>query len=647
MRLGMTVGALLALVLASLSTSSVAQTRATPAMTGFRSDAELRAFLRRITALQEEESGMPTPPPPPPVPAPPPPPPPNAAVPLAVVYSQAPQIVVTGSRVSDDAITNTQVAGVDEGGIVKLAGERLVVLRRGRLFTVSLAGGRMRTIDAVSAYPPGVDGRGDWYDEMLIAGDRVVVIGYSYARGGTEVNRFRLLPDGRLRFEDSTQLRSNDYYSSSNYASRLIGSRLVYYTPLNLRAGGRDPLDALPAIRRWQPDGRGGAWQRVVTPQRVFVPQRLRARPTDVDTVHSVVSCELLAPVPTCQATAVLGQSSRTFFVSTNAVYVWTSGYARRGTGPAPAMLYRLPLDLAVRPQAVGVRGAPIDQFSFSADPARSALNILVQSEGGGDAMWSPEYPAGSLALLRLPTRAFGSGATDVPRSAYQPLPPIEGYSVQNRFVGDHLLLGGRTARAVTVVGVGDRRVTQVALPHAVSRLDQMGADAIVVGPGTRALGFSTIVLPGTPRRADTFLLPDSAEGETRSQAFFFRPDTADGTSGLLGLPVAKARSSGTRFLGNAAAIQFLSRADRRLADAGELASTGVEGNPRDDGCVASCVDWYGNARPIFWRGRVFALMGYELVEGSERGGARGRRVREVARLDFAPRQGQKPGDDR
>ena len=106
-------------------------------------------------------------------------------------------------------------------------------------------------------------------------------------------------------------------------------------------------------------------------------------------------------------------------------------------------------------------------------------------------------------------------------------------------------------------------------------------------------------------------------------------------------------RSSGTRFLGNAAAIQFLSRADRRLADAGELASSGVEGNPRDDGCVASCVDWYGNARPIFWRGRVFALMGYELVEGAERGGPRGRRVREVARLDFAPRQGQKPGDDR
>ncbi len=27
-------------------------------------------------------------------------------------------------------------------------------------------------------------------------------------------------------------------------------------------------------------------------------------------------------------------------------------------------------------------------------------------------------------------------------------------------------------------------------------------------------------------------------------------------------------------------------------------------------------MDWYGNARPIFYRGRIFALLGYELVEG-------------------------------
>jgi hypothetical protein len=48
---------------------------------------------------------------------------------------------------------------------------------------------------------------------------------------------------------------------------------------------------------------------------------------------------------------------------------------------------------------------------------------------------------------------------------------------------------------------------------------------------------------------------------------------------------------------------------------------------------VASCVDWYGNARPLFLKNRVFALMGYELVEGQV---ARGQ-IGEVRRISFAP----------
>jgi len=44
-------------------------------------------------------------------------------------------------------------------------------------------------------------------------------------------------------------------------------------------------------------------------------------------------------------------------------------------------------------------------------------------------------------------------------------------------------------------------------------------------------------------------------------------------------------------------------------------------------------VDWYGNARPIFLRGRTFALLGYELVEGREDDG----RIRELRRVSFAP----------
>ena len=65
-------------------------------------------------------------------------------------------------------------------------------------------------------------------------------------------------------------------------------------------------------------------------------------------------------------------------------------------------------------------------------------------------------------------------------------------------------------------------------------------------------------------------------------------------------------------------------------ARVGELEARNTSTN---DGCRASCVDWYGNARPLFIRGRVFALLGYELVEGKLDQG----RMIEVRRISYAP----------
>jgi len=59
----------------------------------------------------------------------------------------------------------------------------------------------------------------------------------------------------------------------------------------------------------------------------------------------------------------------------------------------------------------------------------------------------------------------------------------------------------------------------------------------------------------------------------------------------------------------------------------------------QDDGCKASCADWYGNARPLFLGERVLALMGYEIVEGSLSGQARDERISERRRLDFSPQR--------
>ncbi len=59
---------------------------------------------------------------------------PQAAAP-AVAAKAAADSSAAG-QAGAESITNVQTAGVDEGGIVKRVGEHLVILRRGRLFTV-------------------------------------------------------------------------------------------------------------------------------------------------------------------------------------------------------------------------------------------------------------------------------------------------------------------------------------------------------------------------------------------------------------------------------------------------------------------------------------------------------------------------------
>ena len=93
---------------------------------------------------------------------------------------------------SSESITPTQSADVDEGGIVKLHGEHLVILRRGQLFTGKIGGDALSPVDMQDAFAPGSDGSDAWYDELLISGDTVVVIGYSYGKGGTELTLFRI-----------------------------------------------------------------------------------------------------------------------------------------------------------------------------------------------------------------------------------------------------------------------------------------------------------------------------------------------------------------------------------------------------------------------------------------------------------------------
>ncbi len=552
----------------------------------------------------------------------------------APAQAAQPSAAPTEAKASE-SVTNTQHAGVDEGGIVKNHGDHLVILRRGRLFTVDVSGSELTPISNLDAFGPDIDPEGTWYDEMLIGGNTIVVVGYSYSRGGTELGLFDIDAAGRLKYRATYHLRSNDYYSSRNYASRLVGDKLIFYSPLYLAFDEEDPLRSFPALRKWRKGAKDSDFRRIASATRVYRP----IQDQSALALHTVTVCDLSRRELECEASGVLGPPGHVFYVSPGSVYVWATDYeVREGRALPRSFVYRMPLD-GSGPSALRTVGSPVDQFSFLEDP-QGYLNVVVRADAAGDGMWNAEVTGGDVALLRAPLESFSDGADKVPSSAYRSLPKPQGYTFQNRFVGKYLLYGTgsgwgepeKNERGGLVVyrydGSSDPK--KLALGHGVDRIEALGNDALVVGTDGKDLHFTPVSLGRKPAAAERYTRKNAAQGELRSHGFFYKP--VDESSGLLGLPVRESGRPGYEHLfEGSASVLFLESRFLRLSELGTLGAH-PEGSA-DDGCRASCVDWYGNARPLFLRGRVFALLGYELVEGSLTDG----RIREKRRVSFAP----------
>jgi len=272
-----------------------------------------------------------------------------------------------------------------------------------------------------------------------------------------------------------------------------------------------------------------------------------------------------------------------------------------------------------------------------------------LRSEGGGDAMWNPEMTGGTVSLLRVSLREFNDGDQEAPQRAYRlmPLPANEGPSFQNRFVGDFVLYGTGAGwsgadgpSTLVAANVRGGAFSIMPLPHGVDRIEALGRDAVVIGSDGESLHFRAVELinGGRPQLGDAYTMDGFAQGETRSHAFFFKPEAASSPlspdAGVIGLPVTlDDQPRYGQLLKSAAAITFLRRSAGKFSRLGELDAR--EAGDTDDGCRASCVDWYGNSRPIFVGSRTFALMGYEIVEGDVGPNS----IRETRRVSFAPKR--------
>ena len=593
----------------------------------------------------------------------------------------AQEVVVTGSAAPDSSanpeITNNQKAGVDEGGIIKQIGQHLVILQDGRLFVTDLMpGGQpgLQLADRADVYRSSEEDT--WYDEVLVAGRTILVTGYSYREEATEYTVLNLGDDGKVARQATFYISSNDYYSGSNYATRMIDGKLVIHTPIYLVGRGWwDELD-IPVIREWRQEDDDGFRERteledgrpLFSATDIWMPVQQTLKPV----IHTVTVCDIAGVtdgnVPACKATAIVGTETHEFLVTKDAFWLWMSPtddeqereldaearYPDCAEGPrpqladmAPSALVRLPVDGA-KPSVLGVRGTPQNQFSMDMDGG--TFRALLDWRHRDCASWDSKDEA-DLTFFDVPLSELDEVFLDTASGRYFDLPTPGASDYEARFTEQHLVYGARegwgswppeegeareSGRAIIVPVASPANPVTIELSHDVIRAERAGPYMALTGYHDHTgLSLSLIDLRAVPRVSGSLKLAGRFESENRSHAFNSRigPDGA----GLIGLPTVPKSEEADRWWwwSSSSDMSYIAAAsDGSLTEAGLLDATRRDPDlPSQTGyiCEVSCVDWYGNARPIFTGGRLLALINSELVEGQFRNG----NVEEINRIDL------------
>ncbi len=626
----------------------------------FKDEAEFRAYLAQIKTLRDQrQSELP-----------------KRAAPGLLAQNDTPctpnidcpeedgeglsEVTVTGSRIAapvSASITNNQSVGVDEGDVVKQIGDYLLILQDGRVFAVNATD--MRLTDRIDVYRPrdssvpkrnrwDSDFEGaDWYDEMLVYHQFVIITAYSYDHEATEVSILELNQNtGGLTRKHVFWIDSLDYYSARNYAARLVGDDLVLRTSAELS----ELPEKMPQITQAYPKIADAVPGALLEPKQIYKPVLRTAEPY----LHQLTRCSL-APLlqgkpMACTALALIGPEASELYVSPQFVYLWlTAGDSNYvdstceelGFDPRrraeiehvpPAAIYRIALadnSLTV----ASARGWIADQFNI--DEFESSVRALVLWTQGS-CYFDQEYPT-DLSYLRLTKSDFLTHyAHHEDTMAWTPVPSIAVGLPRARFVDRWLVYGGTTASYppkadedarsdAKLYAVHERHPAQprqLDLKHDAIRIERLGQNALITGyHDAKGLSVSVVKLgQGSSQRArvqDSLLVENRFESEGRSHAFNY---TIEQDQITMGIPTVMRRADADRYswYSETSDLSYLRLQSGQLKSLGVVAAAATQQESNVQGsyeCEVSCIDWYGNARPIFTAKAWYGLMGTELVE--------------------------------
>lgn len=511
-------------------------------------------------------------------------------------------ISVTASRVTgNESVTNTQEAGVDEGGLVKRVGDFLLVLRDGVLYSVRIVRDGLEVLELADALAVNMeqDGEEVWYDEILSYQSTVLLLGFNYGNDPevTELVVFDVAPDGQLQRQARLWLGSGDYFSSENYGARLIGDRLL----LSLRQ--EMALDDEPeAVMRWQRrDVDKPRWQPLLDLGELHVPVFDLEWPI----IHALLSCSvegLRHGALVCDRFGAVGNYPALVYASPRVAYL-ALGHAWRDE-KRKTTVFRLPIDDWQAATHAAVEGVVESPLQF----ADRDNGLYVAAEAGPSSVSDgSRHPVSHLPVHRF---AFGSESNPVAPAWTVNLPYPE---ASIRFGDDAVWFAPErpwwnvppVPGPIVVHPLDGSAQQQFETGFWTDLLQPIPGGMLLFGHG---LGDEAGFLLGLAGKTATGVglldryVPDGVEmSEMRTHAVNLA--TQPDGSLLLGWPV-----SGRQ--GDESALMFAAVTGQRLAARGVLDFTDMPD------LATQSVAWYGESRVVFLGHRLIAFSGDAVIEG-------------------------------
>jgi hypothetical protein len=304
--------------------------------------------------------------------------------------------------------TNVQEAGVDEPDVVKTDGKILLRLDGDDLTTYSVTG---KAPERLSRFD--LPGTTDQQPEMLLVGDRAVVIAQRWNQDGPRTNVVTV---------DLSDPKSPKVVSESRYDAALLSARQYGDTVRLVLSTGLPQLDFV------QPEGRFTQRQALKENRKVLASSTIgewlpgvsdtvdgeegdakqlvgcgdMSRPADFTGGGSISVVGYDPAAPTKRSTTGIATSSQTVYSSTDRLYLATSAF--RWGGPCCVMVDRMP-----RPGWGGSGDGTTQLHAFSLDGRTAAYVGSGEVEGTVRDRWSMDAVDGTLRVAAGPSSETGN----------------------------------------------------------------------------------------------------------------------------------------------------------------------------------------------------------------------------------------------